>query len=655
MSSASATRSAATDEREWLETDGLGGYVSGTVSGIRTRRYHGLLVVPRSPPAHRFMLVNGAEVAVTTPAGTFPLSSHHYAPGVIHPDGVHRLRAFDSRPWPRWTYRLEDGTEIAQELFVLPAPAPGTVIAWRLLDPAREAVLSVRPLLSGRDHHALHRENPVFRFEARVGAGRVRWDPYPGVPGVVAETNGDYRHEPEWYRGFLYDEERRRGLDFTEDLASPGSFHWHLSRGEALWILRAALDADESDFPAAPACRPAEELRAAERQRRGRFPSELHRAASAYVVRRGEGRSLVAGYPWFTDWGRDTFIALRGLCIATGRLEETGEILREWSGAVSEGLLPNRFPDGEAEPEYNSVDAGLWFIIAVQDFLDACRVRSREVPSARRQELLAAVEAILAGYAGGTRHGIHADTDGLLAAGDAGLQLTWMDARIGDRVVTPRIGKPVEVQALWLNALSFGGRSRKRWRDAFYRGLESFRTRFWFDAGGHLHDVVDCDHRPGATDSSLRPNQILAVGGLPLALLEGPPACQVVETVEKHLWTPLGLRSLAPGAAGYAGRYEGSPEQRDGAYHQGTVWPWLLGPFVDAWMRVHGDAPENRRIARERFVTPLLDHLPEAGLGHVSEIADGEPPHTPRGCPFQAWSLGELLRLTETVLDGGRD
>jgi len=299
------------------------------------------------------------------------------------------------------------------------------------------------------------------------------------------------------------------------------------------------------------------------------------------------------------------------------------------------------------------VDASLWYIVAVHDFLTAAEREGKEIASRDRRTLQVAIEAILDGFAGGTRHGIRLDQDGLIAAGEPGLQLTWMDAKVGDWVVTPRIGKPVEVEALWLNALWIGSQiapASSRWAGLLARGRESFLTRFWNEAGGHLHDVVDLDHQPGTVEGSFRPNQIFAVGGLPLQVLEGERARRVVDAVESRLLTPLGLRTLTPGSPGYSPRCEGGVAARDGAYHQGTVWPWLLGPFVEAWVRVRGGTSEARREARARFFEPLLHHLDEAGLGHISEIADGDPPHTPRGCPFQAWSVGEALRLDRIVL-----
>jgi predicted glycogen debranching enzyme len=375
----------------------------------------------------------------------------------------------------------------------------------------------------------------------------------------------------------------------------------------------------------------------------------MQRAADDYIVRRGSGKTIVAGYPWFLDWGRDTFIAMRGLCLATGRLADAREILLQWAGCVSEGMLPNRFVEGAESPEYNSVDASLWFIVAVHEFLDAAARKRKSVSHGVRRVLSEAVEAILTAYAGGTRYAIAAQPDGLLAAGVAGVQLTWMDAKTGEHVVTPRIGKPVELQALWINALRIGALTSQRWSEIAEQAAASFAGRFWNPAG-YLYDVVDCDHRSGSVDGRLRPNQILAVGGLPFSLLSADRARQVVDVVEDRLLTPMGLRTLAPDDPQYHGRYEGGVAERDQAYHQGTAWPWLLGPFVEAWVRVRGRGSEVRREARERFLAPLLQHLGQDGLGHICEIADGDPPHHPRGCPFQAWSVGEALRLELSVL-----
>jgi len=626
------------DRREWLETDGLGGFASGTVSGVRTRRYHALLLVARTPPTDRVVLVSGLDAWVETPTGRYAISSQAYTPDVVAPDGHTRLRSFEREPWPCWTYVLDEGTRVVQELFARHGQ-PLTALSWRL-EGRGPAALVVRPFLAGRDYHALHHENGSLSFETEVDGERLTWRPYASLPAVAALTNGAYAHDPQWYRHFLYEEERARGLDHLEDLASPGTLRFDLEAGEAVVLL-----SSDPALLTGSAALALSVARADERARRTALGTPLQRAADAYLVRRGLGRTVVAGYPWFTDWGRDTFIALRGLCLAGGRTDVAREILLEWAGAVSEGMLPNRFPDQGGEAEFNSVDASLWYVIAVAELLQAPRTSA-----AQRTRLLGAVEQILEGYGRGTRHGIRADADGLLAAGEPGVQLTWMDVKLGDWVVTPRIGKPVEIQALWLNALSLASAWWPRYGEAFERGRAAFRARFWDDARGYLADVVDVDHVPGTVDATFRPNQILAVGGLPTALIDGEPARRVVDAVESRLLTPLGLRSLAPGAAGYTPRYEGGVSQRDPAYHQGTVWPWLLGPFVEGWLRVRGNTEAAREEARRRFVDPLHAHLEEGGLGHVSEIADAEEPHTPRGCPFQAWSLGELLRL-EALLD----
>jgi len=627
------------ERREWLEADGLGGFASGTASGVRTRRYHALLLAATSPPAGRVVLVNGMEVWLERNGERIALSSQRYVPDVRHPDGASRVSAFTPDPWPTWTFRLPDGTCLRQELLVTPG-RPRVVLTWR---GDATGTLSVRLLFSGRDYHALHHENPAFRFGPERDGTSLVWKPYDGLPAVAVTTDADYTHAPVWYRQFLYAEEQARGLDAAEDLASPGEFRWDLERGEASLILEARAGEPVEPVTAAG-------LRSAEQRRRRAFPTRLHRAADAYLVQRGDGKTVIAGYPWFGDWGRDTFISLRGLCLATGRLDDARDILLAWADAVSDGMLPNRFVEQGDQPEFNSVDAALWYVIAVDAFTRAARAARFPLPAPARRRLDAAVQAIVEGYARGTRHGIHLDTDGLVAAGEPGVQLTWMDAKVGDWVVTPRIGKPVEIQALWLNALLVAAARDPRWEPAYRRGLASFTERFWSDERGYLADVVDADHVAGRVDASLRPNQVFAVGGLPVPLLRGDRAAGVVGVVERALWTPIGLRSLAPHDRAYRPRYAGDPLSRDGAYHQGTVWPWLTGAFVEAWLRVRGNTPAARSEARERFLQPLLEHLDDAGLGHVSEVADADAPHTPGGCPFQAWSLAETLRLDAEIL-----
>jgi glycogen debranching enzyme len=581
---------------EWLQADGLGGFAMGTSDGIRTRRYHAVLLAATKPPDARMVLVADLEVFAETAAGRFALSSHHYRGDVVYPDGASRLVGFRDRPWPRWEWQLPDGTRIACELSVVPG-ARCTHVRWTG-GPAR---LWVRPLLAARDYHATHHENSAFSFDAQIDGNVVRWQPYggPTIACRVAASWGRYDHAPEWYRGFHLATEAARGLDCEEDLASPGSFTFDLPGTLAFGLASVSDGAFVEQDP-----------------------------ADAYLVRRGDGFTIIAGYPWFADWGRDTFISLRGLCgVPASRAEPASlhlgrdkrdiarAILHTWAGTIDGGMLPNRFGEQDAAPEYNSVDAALWFVIAAHAAgLDG--------------ELKGAIRAIIDGYARGTRHGIRADVDGLLACGEQGTQLTWMDAKRGDEVITPRIGKPVEVQALWLNARAIAG-------DDITQASVAFAQRFW--NGRCLHDVVDVEHVAGTADPTLRPNQIFAVGGLPLRLLDGDRARAVVDTCFRELWTPGGPRSLAPSDPRYVGHYRGGPVERDRSYHNGPVWPWLAGAFVDAWIGVYGDAAE----ARRRFVEPLLARRM---AGHLAELCDGDPPHAPCGAPFQAWSLAELLR-----------
>jgi predicted glycogen debranching enzyme len=631
---------------EWLEADGLGGFASGTRSGLRTRRYHGLLLCALKPPQDRRLLVQGFVAWLEAPSGRAELWPQAYAGGYTRPrDAV--LEHFSVEPWPSWRLCTTLGAVIEIELFV-PHGRPAVALRFRLAEPFAEMLkLSVRPLLSGRDFHALHHENPAFHFGAQRQSEFVRFTPYAAAPAVQSLSNAHFEPSPDWYRHFHYAEEAARGLEATEDLASPGVLEMALEhdRRELWWLLQSEVTGALA-VPIEGAATFVQLLRRGELERRQQTPDPLERAAAAYVVRRGEGKSIIAGYPWFGDWGRDTFIALRGLCLARGDFETARSILCEWAGAVSEGMLPNRFSDNATEPpEYNSVDASLWFVVTAQEL-----VLQGSLSEADRQKLEHASIEIVSGYARGTRYGIAADTDGLLRAGAPGVQLTWMDAKVGDWVVTPRRGKAVEIQALWLTALEHVARIDARFNELRERARGAFARRFWNPERNMLFDVVDVEHVPGRVDPACRPNQIFAAGGLPVSLLSPEQARAVVNAVERELYTPLGLRSLERHHPDYRAHYSGGVYERDGAYHQGTVWPWLLGPFVEAWVKVRGSTPEAKVEARERFVPPLLRHLEHAGLGHVSEIADAEAPYFPRGCPFQAWSGGELLRLTRGVL-----
>ncbi len=628
---------------EWLETNGLGGFAMGTATGERTRRYHNLLMIDRLQ--RRTVMVNGLEVWAQTAGATFPLSTQIYDGGIRFPDNLSMIERFDSFPYPKWTFLLSGNTRITQSV-VTPARREAVIIRWDLVD-GEPVTLHVRPLLGCRDYHGLHHENGGFDFAAtphELGEGdqiTVAWQPYQDLPRLVATTGGSYEHAPKWFHNFYYHAEQQRGLDFLEDLASPGEFHLELTNDSAATL---SLSVDE------PLSQAANQFAAEVTRRKDLTP--LKHAAKQYVVCRDGRDTIIAGYPWFTDWGRDTFISLRGLCLAAGELEIAKKILLAWADTVSEGMLPNRFPDGDQPPEYNSVDASLWYVIAASEFLSLAADYSGLVTPADESKITAATNAILNGYRQGTRHGIRMDDDGLIAAGEPGVQLTWMDAKVGDWVVTPRIGKPVEIQALWLNCLFLAGKRKKKWSEIYDAALPTFRKKFWNEATGGLHDIIDVDHALGTIDSSFRPNQLLAVGGLPCVLIDGKRARSMVDSIEQRLWTPLGLRTLAPDDSRYRGTFGGGILDRDGAYHQGTVWPWLLGPFVDAWVRVRGNSPEAVREANTRFWKPIEQHMHEFGLGHVTEVASGDQPHLPGGCPFQAWSLAEYIRVCKPTITG---
>lgn len=644
--------------REWLETNGIGGFASSTIVGLDTRRYHGLLTAALHPPGDRYLLLAKLEETLVVGERRHELSANQY-PGTIHPDGFMLQREFRLDPFPVFVWAA-DGFVL--EKSVLLVHGENTVVVTYVLrreaGPEAGAVdvpvrLEVRPLIAFRDFHGTTRENDGIDRRVVLDDGVASLTPYRGLPTLhVAHDAQHVDASGDWYRSFEYAAERARGLDFREDLYQPFTLHFDVGASGSASVVAGTERRRATD--AATLVRSEKERRAAliaGVPRADALQRTLVASADQYLVRRGAGKSVIAGYPWFGDWGRDTFISVRGLCLATGRIDVAREILLAWTEVVSEGMLPNRFADHGEQPEYNSVDAALWFVVAARELLDAATAVGRPLPVAEVEAVWRAIEAILEGYVRGTRHRIGLDaSDALLFAGEPGVQLTWMDAKIGDWVVTPRIGKPVEIQALWLAALHAAAARTDRWAPLLDRGRESFVRRFWNASAGCLYDVVDPDGHTGAADGSFRPNQILAVGGLPIALLDGERARAVVDGVESRLWTPLGLRSLAPGEPGYVATYHGGPRERDASYHQGTVWPWLLGPFVEAWVRVRGATPAVKQVARERFLSPIEAHLSDAGLGHVSEIADAEAPHEPAGCPFQAWSVAETLRLVRQVL-----
>lgn len=618
-------------DAEWLETDGLGGFASGTVSGIRTRREHAILLVAAARPArggaphtHGVVLVNGLDARVATPHGMVDLSSHHYDPDVVHPEGHRHIESFTTDPWPTWVFLLEGGTRVEQQLFSLRG-TPGVVMTWSVIEgPSAGARLMVRPLISGREAHALHQANPHFHSEAQSCDAFVKWLPYASQPAILAVSNGSYAHHHLWYHNFVYSEDRARGWDHKEDLGSPGIFHFNLARGEAVLVLTTdeGLKAMKASASASAAGLPGflgrassgpestiEILREEERVNRAGSPTRFHHAADAYLARRGDRLELIADYPEQGESASETFASLRGLCLATGRLEEARQILMEAARAFGKGV----FPAGDTGRD--AVEAPLWFTVAVHDYFLAASAAHRRLPAPDRKAMNGAIAAILESYVEGREGRIQMDEDGLLAAGEPG---------------TPRAGKAVDVQALWLNALHIASALSPRWDELYERGRASFERRFWNEDASCLCDVVDADHVRGTTDAAVRVNQIFAVGGLPYPALDGERARRVVNLVEAQFLTPVGLRSDAD---------------------SGIAHPWMLGPFVEAWSRVRGGASQTQREARERFLTPLLERA-SAGFGHLPESLDSEPPHGLRGSPFHARSLAEALRLDLVVLGG---
>ncbi len=646
--------------REWLVTNGLGGYASGTVAGACTRRYHALLVAALAPPVRRTVLVSKVDEVVEADGVLAELGTNEFHDGTIAPTGYVHLSGFRlAGTVPIWTYRV---SEVALEKSVWMArEANSTYVRYRLLPGSRPARLRIRPYLTGRDYHASTRGDPEWRFAVTPVPSGIRVEPRPGAaPYVLKTSRGTFAAGATWYWQFLHRAERARGLDDLEDLYVPGEFRVDLRPGEDVTLLATAEPPEA--YPSVDGARAFRQERARQSlllRRAGRLPADpvaipedgglpqrLVLAADQFLVRGQTRRTVIAGYHWFADWGRDTMIALPGLALVTGRHQDAREILLSFAEAADEGMLPSRFPDGAGPPEYTSADAALWYFCAIDRYL--VRVRDRTLLGLVFPTLREIVER----YRNGTRHGIRIDpADGLLEAGASGLALTWMDARVGGRAVTPRDGKAVDLNALWYNAL----RLMARWTETLkadpagydaeaVRLRTAFNARFWNAAGGYLYDVVGRDGRP---DDSLRPNQLLALS-LPYPVVDGDRARAIVRVITERLLTPFGLRSLAPGPPPYRGRYGGGPVERDEAYHQGTVWPWWLGPYVAALVRVTGD-----RAAARRLLEPFRGHLLEAGLGTVSEIFDGDSPHTPRGCIAQAWSVGALLEAWDLV--GGED
>ena len=633
-------------EKEWLETNGIGGYASSTIVGANTRGYHGLLIAATRPPLGRMLLLSKVEETLVIGDRRYEISCNQY-PGAIYPEGHKYLDSFRLDPFPVFTY-VVDGVKIGKSIFMLHGRNT-TFVTYRLINSPDVIGLELRPLIAFRDFHGRMRESnglgvDVRRRDGSVSIAAQGMELFLSLRGKRPFKPG-FQASRYWYRDFEYQMEAYRGQESHEDLYNPGYFDCSLRPGEEVTLIASTDDPVGLRVKAA---------RTSELERRNSISNIrtgdqnvgiLMRAADQFLVKRGDGDmfSIIAGYHWFGDWGRDTMIALPGLTLVPKKYDVARGILKTFAQYCDRGMIPNRFPEAGEQPEYNTVDASLWFFHAVKKYLDYAADLDFV-----RSDIFSTLVQIIQHYMSGTRYNIHTGEDGLIYAGAKGTQLTWMDAKIGDLVVTPRRGKAVEINALWYNALRFMEEislklGRREWAANYSylakRTKRNFEQVFWNDAENCLYDYVDGDYR----DVAIRPNQIFAVS-LPYQLLTKEKAKAVLEVVQQELLTPFGLRSLSPKHEDYIGHYGGNGYSRDTAYHQGTVWAWLLGPFITAYINVHGRSEATREFVRETLSELIHNHLWDAGLGSISEIFDGDPPHHPRGCIAQAWSVAEILR-----------
>ncbi|HHT9108083.1 MAG TPA: amylo-alpha-1,6-glucosidase [Candidatus Wunengus sp. YC63] len=698
-------------EKEWLETNGIGGYASSTITGANTRRYHGLLMAATRPPLGRTLLLSKLEEFLCIDGKEYPLSTNIY-PNIIYPEGYKNLVQFSLNPFPTFEYSV-NGIDVKKIVFMVYGENT-TVTLYQVNCRGERSfalALKVRVMVAFRDYHWLTHENPAFKTDYKIlPNGGICLQPYEGFTPMYLFHNAEAMDKNSfWYKNMEYPKENERGLEFHEDHFSPFALHFDLNKRKDCHIVASTnefnkldvfelleketalrekenrglkLEASDSSLQAptstlvplqverkkitqlhkssmlVQACSLNQNVLVQSprfnRQNDGRelggggdkqlrLCETLLSVSDSFIVKReSDKKSIIAGYHWFGDWGRDTMISLPGLTLVQGRFEDAREILLSFAQYVSKGMIPNRFPDYGETPEYNTVDASLWYIQAVYQYL-----RFAKDLVAIRKDLYCVLQEIVEYYQKGTRFNIHMDSDGLIYAGVAGVQLTWMDAKVGDWVVTPRIGKAVEINALWYNALkimSFLAREMdlsnesKDYNNLAQKVSKSFNDAFWFDEGQYLYDYIDGETRSKA----IRPNQVLAVS-LPYSMLSKKRQRNVVEIVKEHLLTPYGLRSLSPKDKDYIGRYCGNVCERDRAYHQGTVWAWLIGPYISAYAKAYAGNKDALKYIKGLFV-PFYEHLFDAGLGTVSEIFDGDPPHTPRGCISQAWSVAEILR-----------
>ncbi|HWF13919.1 MAG TPA: amylo-alpha-1,6-glucosidase [Candidatus Acidoferrales bacterium] len=649
------------ETREWLVTNGIGGYAFGTVAGLQTRCYHGFLMAAVQPPSGRTLLVAKLDETARYAFKNFALSTNRWADGTLAPQGFLNIERFHLEgTTPVWTFALADAL-IEKRIFM--ASGENTSYAlYRVVRAGSPVEISIKLLADYADEHSVTvgHTHPMSVTNIEHGLKVVAFE--GATPFFVVSDTAAASLASNWYRNFDLSAEHERGLPDVTDHFFAGELRATIAPGASLTIVASTEAAASLDGEAAFAKRQKEERAllakfsaanvAGTKGNSQSVPpavSQLVLAADQFIAARPladapNAKTILGGYPWFNDWGRDTMVALPGLCLVTGRPWLARNILRTFSHFVSEGMLPNQLPAAGVAPSYNSVDATLWYFKAVRQYFESTS------DIGLLHELYPALEEIIEAHVRGTRFHIHVDpADGLLFAGEPGVQLTWMDAKVKGRVVTPRIGKPVEVNALWLNAAATMARFAKivgsdaaRYETIKNNARAGF-AKFWNAEKQYCFDVIDAPGSPDGKDATLRPNQIFAVS-LPETALNADQQRAVVEVCARELLTSFGLRSLGPDEPGYRGHYGGTAEERDDAYHQGTVWGWLLGPFALSHLRVHGDARQAMS-----FLEPLLSEIKSGGLGTLSEIFDGDPPHFPRGCVAQAWTVGETLRAWRSI------
>ena len=657
------------ESREWLVTNGIGGYASGTIAGILTRRYHGFLVAALKPPVARSLLVTKFDEVVQYNGQFYDLYTNRWADGTVEPQGYLNIESFHLEgTTPVWNFAFADG--LLEKRIWMEQGENTTYIRYSFQRGSQSLTLCLKALVNYRDHHGKTEGRSLFSINRyrEQGLEIKAWADAPSLYLLATQedqkSNFRWENNNTWYRDFALAVEKYRGLDDLEDHLHAATGKITLQPGDSITVVASTKNDPQLDSKVSLQEKSSRESKLLnlwyfsnflatnpDPGKSNHWSEQLVLAADQFIVDRPlqdnpEGKTIIAGYPWFTDWGRDTMIALPGLTISTGRYEIAKTILRTFAKYVDRGMLPNLFPDAGSTPEYNTVDATLWYFEAIGNYYTATE----------DQEFLAELFPLLAEiidwHIKGTRYKIQMDDDGLLYAGEAGVQLTWMDAKVGDWVVTPRIGKPVEVNALWYNALvcmvyfaQILGKSGTKYQELLAKTRSHFK-RFWYEAGGYCYDVIDT---PEGNDPSFRPNQIFAislpsmslqkVAGEYSALLQKSQQKMVVDKVGQILLTSYGLRSLAPNHPDYVGIYGGNQLQRDGSYHQGTTWGWLIGHFVQAHLKIY----QNPELARS-FIEPMANHLQDGCLGSISEIFDAEVPFTPRGCFAQAWSVAEVLR-----------